>query len=262
MSKTLAPSSISITTRDPKGRKFVSVVEASYNKAGLCDEEAQLVNESPGLAYLVNQFINQHRYPKNSPKEKARIWQEATQKAYGLMGMADAYAGFSKDWKVTDMDGHWTVVMLEGMMHAKIDIAIREAGSGFWSYYNDMDESVVTNDRDPNRDGSYAIAVRSEVEADSENANKSANQLAKEGHKGMTLMERLLLELVYFLATREHLDVKNFTLCTGSRFVRGNVPIVFFHNGNGRVRVSYYGPNYSDELVRSRSVVTASGAQL
>ncbi len=35
MSQTLAPSKV--TGRDPKGLKFMSVVEAAYNKAGLSE---------------------------------------------------------------------------------------------------------------------------------------------------------------------------------------------------------------------------------
>lgn len=58
MSTTLAPS---VTTRDPKGLKFVSVVEAAYNKAGLSEEEAQRVNDTPGLAELVRSFIAESR---------------------------------------------------------------------------------------------------------------------------------------------------------------------------------------------------------
>ncbi len=58
MSKTLAPS---VTTRDPKGLKFVSIVEAAYNKAYLNDGEAQRVNDTPGLAELVDNFISENR---------------------------------------------------------------------------------------------------------------------------------------------------------------------------------------------------------
>ena len=58
MSTTLAPS---VTTRDPKGLKFVSIVEAAYNKAGLSEEEAQRVNDTPGLAELVGGFIAENR---------------------------------------------------------------------------------------------------------------------------------------------------------------------------------------------------------
>jgi hypothetical protein len=57
--KTLAPSKV--TARDPKGLKFVSIVEAAYNKAGLSEEEAQRVNNKPGLADLVSNFIAENR---------------------------------------------------------------------------------------------------------------------------------------------------------------------------------------------------------
>lgn len=58
MSTALAPS---VTTRDPKGQKFVSIIEAAYNKAGLSEDEAQRVNDTPGLAELVGGFIVENR---------------------------------------------------------------------------------------------------------------------------------------------------------------------------------------------------------
>ncbi|MDO8579378.1 MAG: hypothetical protein Q7R72_00710 [bacterium] len=57
--KTLAPSTV--TTRDPKGLKFVSIIEAAYNKAGLSEEEAQCVNDTPGLSERVTGFIADNR---------------------------------------------------------------------------------------------------------------------------------------------------------------------------------------------------------
>jgi len=60
MSKTLAPS---VTSRDPKGSKFMSVVEAAYNKARLSHDEAQRVNETPGLSEVIAQFVAQARWP-------------------------------------------------------------------------------------------------------------------------------------------------------------------------------------------------------
>lgn len=60
MSKTtLAPSSV--TSRDPQGLKFISIVEAQYNKARLSPEEAQRVNDTPGLAELTASFIVENR---------------------------------------------------------------------------------------------------------------------------------------------------------------------------------------------------------
>jgi hypothetical protein len=60
MANALAPS---VTTRDPKGLKFISIVEGAYNKAGLSDDEAQNVNEAPGLADLIDEHISRNRYP-------------------------------------------------------------------------------------------------------------------------------------------------------------------------------------------------------
>jgi len=60
MSKeTLAPSKV--TDRDPKGLKFMSVVSASYNKAGLSNEEAQRINDTPGLSGIISDFIDRNR---------------------------------------------------------------------------------------------------------------------------------------------------------------------------------------------------------
>ena len=56
---TLAPSIV--TSEGPKGRKFISIVRDAYDKAGLSEEEAQRVNDAPGLADLVGNFIAENR---------------------------------------------------------------------------------------------------------------------------------------------------------------------------------------------------------
>jgi hypothetical protein len=69
MLETLAPP---VTTRDPKGLKFVSIVEAAYNKAGLSEEEAQRVNDTPGLSELVGSFIAENRRNNRYANEEVR----------------------------------------------------------------------------------------------------------------------------------------------------------------------------------------------
>ncbi len=74
MSKTLAPS---VTTRDKKGLKFMSVVDAAYNKAGLSEDEAQRVNDTPGLGNLVSKFIADSRFSdkyKNEETESSCVY--------------------------------------------------------------------------------------------------------------------------------------------------------------------------------------------
>ncbi len=62
--KTLAPSQTVpsvITTRDPKGRKFLSIIEMVYNNENLSDAEAQRINDTPGLSHLIASFIDENR---------------------------------------------------------------------------------------------------------------------------------------------------------------------------------------------------------
>src|SRR3989344_2728660 len=151
-------------------------------------------------------------------------WLQAEEKAYDLMDLASEYVEFRQKASAKEISGRWTVCMVKGISCAKIVSALQKSGSGFWSYYDDLDKETADdpvkkirrNDRDPNRDGSYIRSFLAVIEADEENANKSANQLKEEGHEDITLMERLFLELVYFLMTGEHLDVINVTLCSGS----------------------------------------------
>lgn len=75
-------------------------------------------------------------------------------------------------------------------------------------------------------DKAYAVWARDRVEADEELKNKSANDLKSEGTNCITLEERLLLEMMYFQETGEHLDVQNVTLCVGSRYADGSVLFV------------------------------------
>ena len=67
---------------------------------------------------------------------------------------------------------------------------------------------------------------KANIEADEEHKNKSADGLEKEGIVGITLRERLLLELNYYSFTGKHLDIDNITLCAGSRCSGGYVPNV------------------------------------
>ena len=72
--KTLAPS---VMQRDPKGLKFMSVAGAAYDKACLSEEEAQCVNDTPGLADHIAAWLEEHRAPQSKYKGKK------VQPAYG-----------------------------------------------------------------------------------------------------------------------------------------------------------------------------------
>lgn len=71
MSQTLAPSK-SVTSRDPKGGKFLSIVVAAFDKARLSEDEAQRVNEASGLPDLIAAFIDENRYTDKYKDEERK----------------------------------------------------------------------------------------------------------------------------------------------------------------------------------------------
>jgi hypothetical protein len=96
-----------ITSRDPKGLQFLSIVEATYNKAGLNEEQAQRLNErggevKGGLAKLIaelsvtNQYADEvvassYVYPKGYRPKPIGEQIEMLAKAFNL-DPASAYA--------------------------------------------------------------------------------------------------------------------------------------------------------------------------
>jgi len=94
---------------------------------------------------------------------------------------------------------------------------------------------------------------KANIEADEEHKNKSADGLEKEGIKGITLRERLLLELNYYSFTGKHLDIDNITLCAGSRYSVGGVPDVDWDGGG--LQVDWYYSDDADDILRVREAV-------
>lgn len=79
----------------------------------------------------------------------------------------------------------------------------------------DLDTWITENER-TNKD-TYVIRVRESAEADEANADKSADAIGEAKIPTMTLLERLLYELVYFTETGKHLDTDTATLCSSFR---------------------------------------------
>lgn len=149
----------------------------------------------------------------------------------------------------------WWEPMVQGVTSNRIIAGLRNLDVKFWLYADDLDTAVPTHDRDP-KNGSYVVGFRRTIEADEENKNLSADQLRQRNHKGITLPERLLLEAGFFVATGDHLDINNTTLCTGSRYSVGNVPYVSWDSGYRRVYVCWHYPDGAFDFLRSRSVVS------
>jgi hypothetical protein len=87
----------------------------------------------------------------------------------------------------------------------------------------------------------YLVRVENGVEPDQKFLGRSTKSVDADGKIGITLRERMLLELMHFIRTREHLDVRGVTFCSGSRYRDGYVPGVYLGSygsvGVGRCRV-------------------------
>ena len=103
------------------------------------------------------------------------------------------------------------------------------------------------------KDGSYAVLVRDVQEADEENRDRRADSFDQENC--ITLEERLLYEIVYFLETGQHLDKNCITLCGGSRCSDGSVPRVHWFASFRTVDVHWCLVRARDPTLAVRSAV-------
>ncbi len=97
-------------------------------------------------------------------------------------------------------------------------------------------DDIVNNSRKEDRntaDNAYLVIVKKIVNAyqDKRFLTTTANKLVRSGHRGITVLERMLYELHYYSMTGGHLDTENYssTICTGS-FIKGyGFPTVRFN---------------------------------
>ena len=144
-------------------------------------------------------------------------------------------------WKVIDDCRKTSEILAE--CRSKFDV---------YSYY---DEKRLDADFQPPAKETVRY-FKKNIEADLELANKSANDLKAEGIEGITLRERLILELQYFKETGNHLDIDNWTLCSGSRNSDGNVPDVYWNSDDRRLHVDWSGADNRFPNLRARAAVS------
>ncbi len=146
----------------------------------------------------------------------------------------------------------WVVMMAQGLTLNQAYAKCRDRFPCSSVYGDDLDKAVPKNER--TAETAYSKRLRNRVEADEENKNLSANTLSKQNMEGNTLLERLLLELWYHWRTGGgHLDLLNWTLCSGSRNRDGSVPYVGWCECRFQVRGCH--PGYAFGSIRTRSAV-------
>src|SRR3989344_3808218 len=197
-------------------------------------DELQRIKDNPNFSEAPKQVSKEKpTRPGQGVRAMLRDWQTLYRQEFGIeidiskIRIPKRVPGFDR-----------LIVVAQGLTPEKI-VSVLKGHMTVWKYADNLD--TVKSDR--KTDQPYAIWIRDRQEADEELKNKSANQLQQEGVNCITLEERLLYHLKYFLETGKHLDEKNWTLCAGSRDPDGGVPEVVWGPGGGVVGVGWCGPS-------------------
>ena len=172
-------------------------------------------------------------------------WQEFYR---GLFGLEIDLSGLSVPGRKKGFDR--LIVVAQGMTPQRLYDKCAEFFP-CWKWVNQNLDECVQSERTA-KDGTYAVWFREGVEADKDLKNLSANDLEKKLIPGITLEERLLMELKYFKETGGHLDIESITLCSGSRYSDGHVPKVNWNPVHRKLNVNWYLPENSNPNLRSR----------
>jgi len=124
-----------------------------------------------------------------------------------------------------DPEKYFCVIVVKGITMNEVIKGLKKLFTVYLGV-EDLSAIVTTNDRIADKD--YAIIFDKNIEADEEFKNLSVNELRKKGVNGITLLERLLLEIFYLNAAGRHLDANNFSLCSGSLYSDGGVPSIYW----------------------------------
>jgi hypothetical protein len=173
---------------------------------------------------------------------------------YSILDMEAEHKEALESLKIGESEGFWVIPVIRGVTCKKVINALQSTGVVVTAFYSDLDIAVHINDRDPNRDGTYLVGFHKGTEADKENIGMSANRMRENGRKGITLLERLLLELGYYVSTGQHLDQHTVTLCAGSRSNDRPLCVRWFPDERG-LCVYCTGPNYPGDITGARSVL-------
>jgi len=100
----------------------------------------------------------------------------------------------------------------------------------------------------------YIVWCRDDEKPDMRHRNKSAYQITVTGINAMGLAERLLLDdFLIFLEWIERLDTYAYTLCAGSRTVKGSVPYVW---SSEKLHIQWCKPSRSGARLCIREVLS------
>jgi hypothetical protein len=196
-----------------------ALVEAILSNI-MADKAQYWIGKKKKLANEVRKILVRVNGNKSEHSELLLDWQNFWK---GINGKEHDFSNIRIPEKPAESNWRLLVIVdiLLGTLYAKF-----KERFDCWRWTDDnFDKIVAYNERDA-KSGPYAIWIRDEEEADEKYKNLSVNQIKGMNIKTETLAERFIHELKYFQETGKHLDIKNITLCSGSRDGDDYVPIV------------------------------------
>jgi hypothetical protein len=141
---------------------------------------------------------------------------------------------------LVQVSGRWTEPVAQGLT---CDLVYDAWPFNKWKSCDGSIDTQLDMTREARKvsDGSYLVQVANGIEPDAQYLGKSTNAINSQGLIWTTLLERMLLELMYYEQTDKHLDVEDITFCSGSLYLHGSIPSVYF--GNSQVIVGTYNNN-------------------
>lgn len=214
--------------------------------SGMLMDLFRQIHDGSKTKQMLQAFL-EHRNPFAITNIKEE-WQEFYRKYFRIT------VDFSDVLIPDDPGGFERVIFIpKGLTFTTVIKALRKKFD-IYLYIKNLDKDVTENVR--TTDESYAIRVRRRQETDEEWKNVSANQLKQQDINCVTLLERLVDELKWFDETGEHMDIDNWTLCTGSCYSDGRVPDVRWDSDYRKLSVNWCNPDYASEALRARQAVS------
>jgi hypothetical protein len=140
--------------------------------------------------------------------------------------------------ELEERPGMVALYIARGLTCDRIFAAMKTLFKKVWKWCDGSIDAQLDSSKEVRspQNGSYVIYVKDAVEPDPEYLGKSVRQVDPNGSIGVTLLERIFHGMVHFAKTAKHLDVKGYTLCSGSRYRGGNVPnMCLGNNGDASV---------------------------
>ena len=222
------------------------VRDGKRDSGAVCDV-LQLIKNKPNFASLLLERSSSVAPAENQDQSLKALLRDWSKFYHQYFGIQPDFSGLMIPPRPEGFD--FLIVVLKGITSNRIVTAMRQAGIQVSLYTENLDS--IKSDRDSTQ--TYAIWVRNRQEADEELKNLSVNKIQEMGLKTETLPERLLHGFKFWDESHIHLDVRNITLCAGSRDSYGNVPVVNWDVS--KVRVCWYFPADASVFLRARSAV-------